>query len=368
MTRPRVLIVSHTYTAPINRAKLGVLARHVALTTIIPNRWSDALFDLQPDVQSPAGYTMYALPIRFSGHILRYVFPFRQLARIARQVKPEIVYVEEEPASLALAQCAYLKRHLRCRLSFFTWENVQRRVGLPGLERYNLRRCDGAIAGNTEAGDVIRSKGFRGPIRVTPQLGIDPESFRPAPSRDMRQSLGLTGFVVGFIGRLVEEKGVRVLVESVRGLSDTQLLIVGSGPLRQEIESAARDGGIRLVDTVPHEQIASYLNALDALVLPSQTTPTWKEQFGHVLIEAMACGVPVIGSSSGAIPEVVGEAGLIFPEGDVAALRAAIAGLRASPDRRFELARAGRERVLAYYTHECIAAANAEFFTQVLHT
>lgn len=370
MTKLRVLIVSHTYAAPINRAKLDALARHVSLTAIIPSHWSDALFDLHSEAPASPGYVVHRLPIHFSGHILRYCFPIRHLARIVLQAEPDVVYVEEEPVSVVLAQLAYLKSRLRYRLIFFTWENIYRRIGLRLLEHFNLHRCDGAIAGSAEAAEVIRSKGFRGAVRVTPQLGIDPKVFQPARSDDFRRSLSLTGFVVGYIGRLTKEKGVRVLVEAVRGLPGTHLLIVGGGPLRSEIESIACDSSlpdrVRLVDAVPHEQIVPYLNALDVLVLPSQTTPTWKEQFGHVLIEAMACGVPVIGSSSGAISEVVGDAGLIFPEGDITALRTAIDGLRTSPDWRAALARAGRERVLGRYTHDRIAADNAEFFTQVL--
>ena len=365
MSELRVLIASHTYTAPINRAKLETLAQDVALTAVVPSRWSDALFTVKSDARAAEGYTLHSFPIRSSGHILRYFFPFRRLTRVVREARPDVVCVEEEPASLALAQLAYLKGRFQYRLIFFTWDNIRRRVGLPGVERYNLRRCDGAIAGNGEAREVIRSKGFRGPIQMTPQLGVDPEFFRPARSHDLRQSLGLAGFVAGYVGLLVEEKGVRLLVEAARDLPDVQLLIVGGGPLRHEIQSATHGQAVELIDAVPHERIVAYLNALDALVLPSLTTRTWKEQFGHVLIEAMACGVPVIGSSSGAIPEVIGEAGVVFPEGDAAALRAAIAGLRENPDRRFELARAGRERVLERYTHDRVAAANAEFFAQV---
>ena len=370
MSAPHVLIVSHTYTAPINRAKLDALAQRVTLTAVIPLRWRDSLFALEPEASGPAGYTLHQLPIRFDGHILRYFYPLRQLSRIVRQAQPDLVYVEEEPASVALAQLALLKRRHRYKLVFFTWENIQHRVGLPGLERYNLRHCDGAIAGNREAAGVLRRKGFCGPVQVTPQLGLDLLLFQPRRSTELRQSLGLSGFVVGYVGRLAEEKGLRTLVEAARALPDVRLLLVGSGPLRSELERMARDGGmldrIRLVDAVPHEQVALYLNALDALVLPSRTTPTWKEQFGHVLIEAMACGVPVIGSDSGAIPEAIADAGLIFPEGDVTALRAAIASLPANPARCSELRQAGRARVLAHYTHDRIAAAIIEFFKQVL--
>lgn len=165
----RVLLVSHTYVAPLNRAKLDALARHVALTVIIPARWRDALFTLHADRASATNYTLHALPVRFDGHILRYVYPFRALARLIAHAQPEVIYVEEEPASLALAQCALLKR--RAKLIGFTWENIARCVGVPGIEQFNLARCDGIIAGNTEAAQVMRAKKFTKPMVVTAATG-----------------------------------------------------------------------------------------------------------------------------------------------------------------------------------------------------
>jgi glycosyltransferase involved in cell wall biosynthesis len=90
---------------------------------------------------------------------------------------------------------------------------------------------------------------------------------------------------------------------------------------------------------------------MDVLVLPSRTTPTWAEQFGRVLVEALWCGVPVVGSDSGEIPWVIETTGggLVFPEGDVATLAETLAQLRREPELREQLARTGRASVEALF-------------------
>ena len=93
-----------------------------------------------------------------------------------------------------------------------------------------------------------------------------------------------------------------------------------------------------------------YFRGLDVLVAPSMSRPNWTEQFGRVLVESMACGVPVIGSSSGEIPNVIGDAGLIFPEGDVDGLASALQTLMDDPSRRDEMGARGRSRVLDKFT------------------
>jgi glycosyltransferase involved in cell wall biosynthesis len=94
---------------------------------------------------------------------------------------------------------------------------------------------------------------------------------------------------------------------------------------------------------------------MDVLVLASLTGTAWKEQFGHVLIEAMACGVPVVGSDSGAISEVIGEAGLITREGDSASLAETLKRLLADIELRTRVGALGRARVEAEFTHARIA-------------
>ncbi len=366
--KPRVVLVSHTYTAPINRAKLDALARYVSLTVIVPNRWRDTLFTVDALTRNmDAPVPLHVLPIHFNGRILRYIYPFRAISQILRDARPDLVYVEEEPESFALTQLALFKRD--SQLIFFSWENISRRARFP-FERWNLSRCDGAICGNNDAVRVLRAKEFIKSMVVTPQLGVDPEIFHPVPPGTARASLGLDGFVVGYVGRLVEEKGLWTLLQAVECLPDVRLVIIGSGSLRNAIELwiglRHLNERVQIITAVPHQDIPRYMNAMNVLVLASQTTARWKEQFGHVLIEAMACGVPVIGSDSGAIPEVIADAGVIFPESNVNALRNAIVALQTDPARRLQLADAGRARVLTHYTHERIAAQNAQLFQQVL--
>jgi len=177
-------------------------------------------------------------------------------------------------------------------------------------------------------------------------------------------------FTLGYVGRLTEEKGLEDLLWSLVDLDDAvRLRLVGDGPARHRLEVRARELGVReriaFINPVSHEDLPSLYHDFDALVLPSRTTPSWREQFGRVLVEAMACGVPVIGSDSGAIPEVIGDAGLIFPEGNSAALEDKILMLLRDQKLRADLSLRGRVRVEHQYSAECIARRLHQHLSEV---
>jgi glycosyltransferase involved in cell wall biosynthesis len=282
-------------------------------------------------------------------------------------VQPDLVHIDEEPYNLATAHTLWLTRRHGAKSLFFSWQNILRRYPLPfrTLERYVLGHVDYAIAGNQESSQVWRAKGYQGRMAVIPQFGVDPEIFSPVPRPVGR------GFIVGYVGRLVEEKGVDLLLDALSGLVGTwRAYVLGSGPVREALQGQARRLGladrVSFDNWIPTSQMPAYYRQLDALVVPSRTRPNWKEQFGRVLVEAMACGVPVIGSDSGEIPHVVGDAGLIFPEGQVDVLRAHLARLLGNPDLRVDLARKGRERVLARFTQAQIAAQTYQVYRAIL--
>ncbi|WP_396657436.1 glycosyltransferase [Microbacterium sp.] len=256
----------------------------------------------------------------------------------------DVIDIHEEPFSLAAAEILLLRklRRNRAPVVLYTAQNIAKRYPVPfrWFERAALRAASGISACNSEAATITVAKGFAGRPRVVP-LGVDLAAFSPgASSRATTEDAVIT---VGFVGRLVPEKGVPLLLEAVAGDARLRLRLAGAGPLAHEIGRRAASFGIaervELLGSVPPEQIADFYRSVDVLAVPSVATPRWTEQFGRVAVEAMACGVPVVSSDAGALPEVVGGAGIVVPAGDAAALSDAL--VEAAGPRRAELVAAG---------------------------
>jgi glycosyltransferase involved in cell wall biosynthesis len=268
---------------------------------------------------------------------------------------------------------------LKTPLVFATFQNLQKRYPPPfnWIERYAMDRSAGWIAlGDTEAAALGQRAGYRDtPTRTIP-MGVDTQAFRPDPAScaAVRQRLGWTEKgppVVGYLGRFTEAKGVQVLMDALDALaaSGTQwrALFVGTGPLKPQLDAwAVRHGDrVRLCTDVTHDAVPQHLNAMDLLASPSLTTPKWREQFGRMLIEAFACGVPVIGSDSGEIPYVIGDAGVVTPEGDVATWARELGSLLESSSRRTALAASGSQRAAERYAWPVVARQYLEFFDEI---
>ncbi len=365
----RVVMLSKALIVGAYQRKCELIAAHddVELTVFTPPAWAG-----QPLQRAHvSGYTLRALPIRFDGNFHLHHYP--TLTRELAASRPDVLHIDEEPYNLAtfLALRAARGAAPPIRTLFFTWQNLLRRYPPPfnWMERYALTHVDGGIAGNQEAAQVCRAKGFAGDMPVIPQFGVDETRFRPV-ARSAQQN---GAFTIGYAGRLVQEKGVDVLLRAVAGLPDhARLVIVGAGPERAALErlsiALGLAGRVIFQSPSPSTEMPQVYARFDALVLPSRAQANWKEQFGRVLIEAMACGVPVIGSTCGEIPNVIGEAGLIFAENDAEALRAQLARLIEWPMLRADLAQRGRERVMARYTMRRIADQTVAVYRQLNRT
>ena len=365
----RVLMISKACLVGTYQRKLEEIARFpdVELMVVVPPSWHDGSRVTRLERAYTSGYELIVEPIAFNGNF--HLHFYHRLGRRLRAFAPDVVHVDEEPYNLAPFHAMWMAQRAGARVLWFTWQNLNRRYPLPfrWIERFNLHHADYAIAGSAGAAEVWREKGYGGPLAIIPQFGVDPDIFAPRPAhRDPAR-----GFLIGYVGRLVPEKGVDLLVKAVSGLDAVwRLVIVGVGPERDRLEVLARRLG--LGDRVAFEgdisstRMPAFYRELDALVLPSRSRPNWVEQFGRVLIEAMACGVPVVGSDCGEIPCVVGDAGLIFPEGDAEALGEHLTRLMRAPELWETLSRQGRERVLGCFTQAHIAAQTVAVYRELV--
>lgn len=348
--------------------KLEEMARcpDVDLVVIVPPSWKDAQGELVLERAHVEGYRLLADPIAFNGRYHLHYYP--RLKRRIEEIEPDIVHIDEEPYNLATWHAWRLARRAEAKSLFFSWQNLARSYPFPFnlMERRVLQGVDHAIVGSQGAAKVWRSKGYTGPLSVIPQFGVDPDLFSPGSRRDSDR-----GFVVGYVGRLVPEKGVDLLIQAAAGLPDPwQLVIAGDGPEQPALAALARQLGVAehvfFDDWLPSGRVAAYLRQLDVLVLPSLSRPNWTEQFGRVLIEAMACGVAVIGSGTGEIPNVIGEAGWTFPEGDVFALHERLVRLMQEAETRAKLGNLGRQRVLQRFTQAQVAVQTVQVYREML--
>lgn len=356
--------------------RLLALRGKVQVRLLVPDQWKEpfgtAKADLGPDAP---GLELRSLPVLFSGRYHRVLF--RGLASEVRDFAPDVVWAIAEPENfLALQALRAIRRHApQAALALVSWRNIPyARNALPykGAAAHqwleDLARDAGAVVlnYNSDAGRLMGGRGFE---CLPTLMGVNLDYFTPGPRQGAREALGLPqkDFVAGFVGRCLEEKGVGDLIAALHGMPGGRLLLVGDGPRRQAwLDQAARAGVPVTSLSLAHERVVLAMRAMNVLCLPSRGTAAWREQFGRVLIEAMAGGTPVLGSDSGAIPDVIqaprpragafsrGKGGLVFGEGDVPALAAALRALRA-PALAAALGREGLSRARSEFTWSAIA-------------
>src|SRR5258708_2956500 len=259
----------------------------------------------------------------------------------------------------------------RARVLFFTGQTLYRNYPPPfrQFERYNYQHAAAALAGNRDAADVLRRKGYQGSIHILPQFGFDTDIYKRSVAFPSRKPGDV--FTIGFIGRLKEEKGLSLIVEALTYLpANCRAVFIGHGPMKSVLEEQALRLGVMdrvlIKPSIPTSEVPREIEQWDAHILPSITRSNWIDQFGRTLAEAMSCEVPVVGSSSGEIPHVIGDAGLVFKEGNARDLSECIRKLMDDPVLYEDLARRGRQRVLDNYTQERIAQKTYEIYQEVL--
>ena len=370
--RIRILRIAHASLTPALRERERALAKECAdvdLEVLTTSRWREA----GVDVAATNDDLFPVTPARayISNHIQLFVYDPRAVMAALRRHRPHLIDLNHEPYSIACAEVLALRDLASpgTPVVMQIAQNILHRYPPPisWLQRRALRRVSAAYACSEEARAVLRAKGFDRPVGIIP-FGVNTEAFVPGATCTPADGT----LTIGFVGRMLPGKGLGILAEALTGIAteDWKLLVVGDGPERKRFEQALAER--RLIDraefagAVPYENMPDYYRRMDMCVMPTRTTKWIREQFGRVLVEAMASGVPVVGTTCGAIPEVIENAGLIVPEGDPAAMSEALLRLLRNETLRARLAQAGRERVEQHYSWEQVARKTYTLFRQVL--
>jgi glycosyltransferase involved in cell wall biosynthesis len=371
--RIRVLRISHASLTPALRERERTLSRKYAdvdLEVLTAQRWREAEMNVEATDDDLFKVTMAQTLI--SKHIQLFAYDPGPIVTALRRHQPDLIDLNHEPYSVACAEVLTLCRWFapRAAIVIQACQNILHRYPPPfnWLEWRALRGIDAASGCSETVLEVLRAKGFKKTTAIIP-FGVNTSAFRPDPGRNHKEQETLT---IGFFGRMLPGKGLNVLADALGKLGSVswKLLLVGDGPERSSFEQSLAARGLltraEFAGAISYDSVPGFYHELDLLVIPTQTTKRIREQFGRVIIEAMASGVPVIGSTCGAIPEVIDRAGLVVPEGDADALAGALRRLLADATLREELAKAGRLRVEQHYSWERVADKTYEFFRQVL--
>jgi glycosyltransferase involved in cell wall biosynthesis len=357
------VIVSHAAIKAANRRVFRALAqRDCRVTLLIPDRWKSGLGPLRAEPEPPESKLDVRVRRRYGAAHSNLYWLGGAIAPVFDD-GPAAIFIDEDPAGFMVAQAARAARARNKGLLLLGIQNIYKRYPLPFelLQRYAFKSATGSLSISGAAETTLRQRGYSGSSALFP-FSTELVPLTPPERAATRALYGLTGPLAGYVGRLVPEKGVDAFVDALAALPNVNGVIAGDGPERAALEKRAAERGLgrRIIFTgvLAAEAAERLIGALDVLVLPSRTRPNWSEQFGRVLIEAMASDVAVVASDSGAIAEVCGDAAFLFPEDDVAALTASIARALL-PIEGSALRERGLRRVRTAYTQD--VAVNALF-------
>ncbi|QWR77504.1 glycosyltransferase family 4 protein [Candidatus Magnetomonas plexicatena] len=381
MDNMRVLISWHAATESLNRRLIAELvSKDVTIKAIVPKWWNEGSRKTVFEKQQYDNYEILSSPTIFTNHIRAFFYP--NVLKIYREIadfKPHIIHIMEEPFSFAAYELIVISKLLkpRPRIILYSAENIDFRQKF--LYSYfqcsNLKNADAIAVVPAESVAIWQHRGFRKAIYTIP-LGFDATLYEKNAEVKMPYLIrkAKDAFKIGYAGRITPEKGIETVIRALSILKDRGkncvFFIVGGGDHKNTLQNLISESGINdlvhFLDAISQNEMPAFYNSLDVFVLPSLTTDRWKEQFGRVLIESMASKTPVIGSSSGEIPRVIGNSGLVFKENDALQLADSIQKLIDNDELRAELSKAGYKKVYENYTWSKVAESYIKAYKELL--
>ncbi len=374
----RILSIGHSYTVALNRSILREIARdeNFEVTVVSPQLFKGSLRTIKAEAE-PSGSALkfYTLPAYFTQKMHFFFYHPVKLKKILNQGY-DLAHFWEEPYILAGYQLARQARKSKVPYLFRTAQSLIKKYLFPFsyFEKKTLASTQSWVAGGRLVHQAMIKKGFPQNGRII-TLAVDTNAFKPFNSEQKKMGLNqlnVQGPLLGYLGRLSEEKGLDLLMRSLIQLKHKKwnFLIMGSGPYEEKIRDWIEKEGFKdrvILKLLKHDEVPKFLPLCDVLLAPSQTRPFWKEQFGRMIVEAFACGVPVFGSDSGEIPFVVGDGGVILPESDETKWKELIEDFLDQPEKYQSLKTQALARA-PLFSAKTIAEQYKEFYRGIINS
>jgi glycosyltransferase involved in cell wall biosynthesis len=343
------------------------------ITVLVPPFWKE-LWSAGKKFLEKSEDEMYKLvtgKILFAGNLHLAVF-YSHLKWLLKNIKPDIIDLEDEPFNLGSYQIIFYRNHYspNSKVVLRSSQNLYKNYPIPFnfIERYVLKQTEAILVRNQMAMDVLLKKGYHGNLKKITH-GVNSDVFQPGYLPELSQQINPENKpLIGYVGALEAYKGIHHLIQAAEGLN-CKLLLIGDGRYKKSLMELVNQTQVdtQFVPSVTHEEVAQFMNCMDIFVLPSLTMPNLMEKFGRVLIEAMSSGIAVLGSSSGEIPNVIGDSGLVFKEGDIADLHKKLEYLIRNESKRNELGWKARKRVQQKYSWKHIAKETILVYQEVIN-
>ncbi len=365
----KILVVSHSYIVSENQKNITELSKHVNVQVVVPQYVDDVIQKKINAEPSPKIAIYKRLSLWGSQYfLLTWDMGMRHFA-------PDIVHIEYDPWSIIFWQ-TILYKCLYARKAFIicTVKNNTYRVypGFRGwlkfkMARFFIRRVHHFIAINKGVENIYHSI-FHVPlsrIDILQHLGVDTKTFKPRKQNSSRDKI-----TIGYCGRFDYEKGIWDLLEAAKNCyqhNDLCVKLLGHGELKEQLLQKQYEW-LDVLSPVPHKKVAEFMNDIDIFVMPSLISKDHEEHDAHALLEALACGVPSVGSDSGIITEVLeNNGGLIFEAGNVNDLQEKLMWLINDELLRETLSKNAMRTVNQQFSIERIADKKVSIYRKIIY-
>lgn len=379
IAKKRILSIGHSYVLGVNRPTIREIARDETLdvTVVAPQNFHGSLSSLKCEPEENSNIKLIPVATYFSQKIHFFIYDPKALYKVFKSQKWDLIHIWEEPYIFSGWQVARFAQAFNIPYFFWTAQNLNKKYPWPFsfFEKQVLEKTSGWLAcGNLVQENLVQKKKYPQDKSEIVNLAVDVQHFQPLSKEEKekkKKEIGVDGLLLGYLGRLTNDKGISLILEVLEKIKDDpswSFVFWGSGEEKENIEKWAQEQNLQnrvSVQLLKHNEVPNKLPILDVLLAPSQTMPHWREQFGRMIVEAFASGVPVISSDSGEIPFVMGDAGEVLPEKDVDLWEQKIREVIKKPEKRQTMREKGLFRAKSFSAQK-IASHYIQFYEKVL--